>query len=270
MTRTHWLEEFRRGLETRLESAARSLGGSGTALSRDAVERSDDRWYGELVARSYLTVNETSSHDVERVVPAAAAIELLRGYCRLRCDLCNRAAAETAHSSTRDTTAALLAGDHLYSSAYSSLDAVEHNRLNDCYEVMTDVSGTIVEAFGAAYDRSPSSADNATFVDETAGALGRGATVLGATLADGGPDSRDRVAVLGRGYSTARGIRRLLDADASLAPASPPDLREDRLRRHAAQRRDEADRALASLSGDVDAEPLRSLVGPGSADVDLD
>lgn len=245
----------------RIEAALDSDPRDGLATAREIMDERDERWYGLLLALSYDAVAEPP--DVEPVVPAAAAIELLGGYCRLRGELLVQFDDTIAHSVTRDPTAALLAGDYLHSAAYSTLGAVDHPLLGDCFETLTTVSGRIVEAFGARYTRSvPPTTGHGSSVDETAGTLGEGAAVIGATLAGVDDALRDTFATLGRGLATSRQIRRALDPEATTLPVVPPDHDEQRLRQHARRRRGDTDRALADLASKAAVESLRAFGDP--------
>lgn len=89
-----------RYLETRLEGAEQGC----SSVVRTTLNERPDRWYGRLVVHSYESVPEAPT--TKTILPAAAAIELLRGYHRCRLDLLRRTAADTARSSGRDVVPA--------------------------------------------------------------------------------------------------------------------------------------------------------------------
>jgi len=167
------------------------------------MEACPDRWYGQLMVLSYNAIADEPRTDA--ILPASAAIELLRGYCRLRSELFVQLADDFAHSLTRDPAAVLLAGDYLNSAAYTVFAETDYNQLEDAFHVFTDVSESLVEAFDTEYIRS---VDDYSFLDETAGSLGEGAAIIGATLAGVNTFQRADFATLGRGFSTAFHIRR--------------------------------------------------------------
>ncbi|WP_201292957.1 polyprenyl synthetase [Halobacterium bonnevillei] len=231
----------------------------GLPLVRDVLPESSDRWYGLLVVAVYESLAD--SRDTEIVLPAAAAIELLRGYVRLRSRLLVRLADNHAHSLTTDRTSSLLAGDYLYTAAFSALPTLSDTPSGDCFAVLTSVLETITDAFARTYAAAESTDhDQAMLVDDTAGSLGEGAALLGAVLAGiEGPNRRD-VARFGRGLSTARQSARILDADPSEAIVVPPRFDETQLRALADRRRDDANRALDALPETVDVARLRAFV----------
>lgn len=258
MSREHSTGDRRAEIDRRLDEAL-----DGAAVETDclapaqaAAAECDDRWYGRSLVASY-----EAAADVAEPAPAldaAAAIELLRAYVRLRCELLDRLADEPAG---RDPTPALLSSDYLYTSAYSALGDVETARLGACFETVTSVSQTVIETFGAvATGPAPTGADLRAFVDGTAGALGRGAAAIGATLAGVDGRQRSRFETLGRGLGTARRIRLVLDGDADLAPSLSTEVDEGLLRRHAERRLDAIDPSFRELSAVDDAGLLRAFV----------
>lgn len=248
-------------LETVLEAADSGC----LAAARATMETYDDRWYGQLLTVSYDSVAQrrATTPDTESIMPAATAIELLYGYCRLRGELLVQVNDEIAHSLSQDPTAALLAGDYLYTSAYSTLVGVDDTHLGECFEILTTISETIIETFSTTSTGPSSSAsDLSAFFDTTAGSIGEGAAILGATLADVDSARRDSFAKLGRGFATARQIHRSLDAETGTVNVASIVTNERQLRKHAEQRRDEARKALQKLSSTVDMTAIRTLVGP--------
>jgi len=167
---------------------------------------------------------------------------------------------EGTHSRTFEPAPALLAGDFLYTAAFTSLRSVPDVPSSDCFEVLTTVLGTITDAFSRVYTSAESVGyDPATFLDETAGSLGKGAAVLGATLAGADDSHRRHFARFGRGLSTVRQVDCVLEANPKEAMVVPPTVDESQLRIHAQQRQDDADRALDALSKTTDATGLRAF-----------
>lgn len=237
-------------------------------LVRDVLAEPGDRWYGQLVGHAYASLADPENF--ETVLPAAAGVELLRGYVRLRSRLLVTLADRWAHSFTLEKTPALLGGDYLYTAAFSSLQSVPDAHASDCMEILTTVLESITEAFAVTYTPTGSPAtDHTTFFDETAGSLGSRAAALGTTLA--GLDDRHRrhFERFGRGLSTARQIELVLEADPSDAMVVPPSLDESRLRRHAERRRDDVDQALSALAETADETRLRAFAEPDDPPRDL-
>ncbi|WP_222913112.1 polyprenyl synthetase [Natrinema sp. SYSU A 869] len=251
------LTERRTEIDSRLEMVLDAADGQ-LAPAWTAILERDNRWFGQLLALSHNAVAETSDSPV--VVPAATAIELLRGYVRLRERLIVQPGDTAADSLQWEVTSPLLASDFLYTTAYSTLGGLDDNRIGECFEVLTTVSDSIIEALGRTDSQStPSSTEYCSFIDDTAGALGRGAAVIGATLADVDEPDRDHFATLGRGFGTVCRIRDILASDGpSVQPGSAPATR--RLRQHTKQRLQETDRALRQLSSAVDGDSIRTFV----------
>lgn len=227
-------------------------------LVGEVLREPRDRWYGQLAVTAYASLSE--GPDLETVLPAAAGVELLRGYVRLRSRLLVTLTGKWAHSLTLEPTPALLAGDYLYSAAFASLRSAPDAPSSDCFELLTTVLETITEAFARAYAPAGSADyDPTTFFDETAGSLGKGAAVLGATLAGVDDSNRQHFARLGRGLSTARQVDRVLEADPKDAMVVPPALDESHLRTHVQRRQDDVDQALDALSETVDVTGLRTF-----------
>lgn len=254
-------------IDARLESVLAVADDRDVPLVRETVAGADDRWFGQLAAGCYDSMAEAPALD--SVLPAAASVELLRGYCRLRGELLVRLADDRAQSNPLPGTPALLAGDYLHSAAYSTLGSMADATLDDCFRTLTDVVGTVTDAFAATYAPSSESApDGPSFFDRTAGSLGAGAADLGASLADADDARRERLARLGRGSATARGIRRALDAGPEIASVGPPATDETDLREHAERRRVEAHRALRELSATADVTALRRLLAADESTAD--
>ena len=227
-------------------------------LVHDVLDDSPDRWYGQLVVTVYDSLSD--HQDCEDVLPYAAAVELLRGYVRLRNRLLLTLTDKHAYSLTPDPTAALLAGDYLYTAAFSSLGSRPDSSSSECFEILTTALETVTEAFTRTYTAAGfTDHDQAKFLDDTAGSLGEGAAALGATLAGVDEPVRRHCERLGRGLSTARQINYVLDMDPTEAMVVPPTFDESQFRQYAEQRRDEAALALDTLSETVDVTRLRAL-----------
>lgn len=245
-------------IDRQLDAALESAGGARLPLARAVVDESEDRWYGRVLARTYRSVADDA--DGELVRRAGAAVELLRCYCRIRNELLVQIDGSVPHSLDRDPTAALLAGDFLYSAAYSTLGEIDRPVLDACYRTLTETSSGIVRTLQATRDRSGATAsDHASLVDGTVGRLGESAAVLGATLAGVGDTYRDRFASLGRGLSTARQIRIAVESDQGPDRILPPVIDPDRLRRHARRQFAAATDARDRLRSVAETERLRPL-----------
>jgi geranylgeranyl pyrophosphate synthase len=227
-------------------------------LVHDVLDDSPDRWYGQLVVTVYDSLSD--HQDREDVLSYAAAVELLRGYVRLRNRLLLTLTDKHAHSLTLDPTAALLAGDYLYTAAFSSLRSRPDSSSSDCFEILITILETVTEAFARTYTAAGSTDhDQAKFLDDTAGSLGEGAAALGATLAGADEPVRRYCERLGRGLSTARQINYVLDMDPTEAMVVPPTFDESQFRQYAEQRRDDAAQTLDTLSETVDVTPLQAF-----------
>ncbi|WP_226023735.1 polyprenyl synthetase [Halomicrobium salinisoli] len=262
MTDAHAPGDHRSDIDRRLETAVESADAAGLPAVDAVLSATDDRWYGRLLLRSYEST--AGSPPPEAALSAGAAVELLRAYCRLRTRLLDRGDADGARVGSLAPTASLLAGDFLYAAAYSELDGVDHVRGGACFDALVDVSETVVEALAAHYVGPTSPASELTAIDDTAGALGEGAAVVGATLAGVDGQWRDHFATLGHGLAVGREIQRTADPDAGgFHPV--PDLDDRRLRRYAERRLAAADDALDELSA-VDVARLRPLFEDATGD----
>lgn len=227
-------------------------------LVRDVLEKPPNRWYGQLVVN--VSDSLSDRQDPEIVLPAAAAVELLRGYVRLRSRLLITLADNHAHSLTLDPTSALLAGDYLYTAAFSSLDSISDSPPDDCFKILTTVLETITEAFTRTYTSAGSvDYDQVMFLDETAGSLGEGAAALGATLAGSDEPVRSHCERFGRELSTARQMHHDHDTGPNEAMLVPPKFDESQFRLDAERRRNDAVQALDTLSETVDVTRLRAF-----------
>lgn len=245
-------------IERHLEQVLSDADEASLPLVRDVLQESPDRWYGQLVVSVYDSMSDRQDREV--VLPAAAAIELLRGYARLRSRLLVVITDKHAHSLTLDPTAALLAGDYLYTAAFSSLRSVPDSSPGNCFEVLTEVLETITETFVHTYTPTESTEyGQGTVLDEMAGSLGEGAAALGATLAGIDDPTCQHCERLGRGLSTARQISYVLDTDPSDALVVPPTFDESEFRMYAERGRDDAAQALDRLSESVDVTSLRTF-----------
>lgn len=247
----------RTNINRRLKTALESTDERPLELATATVDGSPDRWYGQLVVLSHAAIADKPTTDA--VLSASAAIELLRGYCRLRTELLVQLGDDSAHSLTRDPANVLLAGDYLNSAAYTALAEAGNHHLEDALHTLIAVSESLMDAFDAKYVRS---VKDYSFLDETVGSLGEGAAVIGITLAGGNTAQREEFATIGRGFSTAYQIRRILDSDSDDTTPSiaPPRFDEHELRQYGARRFREAAQALNRLADSVDVEPLQEFV----------
>ncbi|MGB9965629.1 polyprenyl synthetase [Halobacterium hubeiense] len=240
----------RAALDRRLDAVLTADAG-GLSLARATVLDAPDRWFGQLVALSHDAVADAPEPDA--VLPAATAVELLRGYCRLRNDL-------LAEGRADDQTAALLASDYLNSAAYAALGRVDGGPPADSFAALTDVLQSVVEGFDAAYGDAP--ADYRSLLDDTVGALGAGAAVLGATLADASDGRREQFELVGRGFSAARYVQYTLNSrrDALL----PEGVDDGDLRGYGADRLREAREALDRLAATADVDSMQGFLAERS------
>lgn len=264
MTRTEMLSERRLEIDRRLEEALEQAGRNRLGPVRSTITERDDRRYGQLVTQVHDSIAATP--DRETVLPAATAIELFRGYARLRAQLLCRLDDEDAPVQW-DVTSALLASDYLYTTAYSTLGTLEDDRLGSCFETLASASASIIEALGTAESQSTMTAtDYCSLIDETAGELGGGAARIGATLADIDEPYREHVATVGRGFGTVSRIRFVLAEDTGALRTGSSSATVRQLRRHATRRLTEVDRALDELSPVADISPLRAFVREAAPD----
>jgi len=255
----------RAAVEAELDRVLGDTANHGLRVARDVVEAPDDRWYGQLVGGMYAALSDSTEEkegaEESALAPAVAAIELLRGYTRLRSHLLVQPADERPHSRTPDPQQALLAGDYLYTSAFETLTSTPVLALDDGVEILTTAFGSITEAFARSHSTAASpESDQRSFLDQTLGSLGEAATLLGASLAGGPPVPRTRIAAFGRGAATAHGIDRLLESDPAAAVVVLTDVDGPELREHAARRRREAVDAQRALTSTAGSSRLRSLV----------
>jgi len=243
-------------LDDRIDAVIDGADGDAVAVAREAVRQPDDRWYGRLVAVTHGAMGGET--DPAAVVHAGTAIELLRGYCRLRSDLLAGGGETRSDSPSRDQMASLLAGDYLYTSAFSALGSVDHVALADCFRALTSALEAITEAFSAAYAQAPAGSDW-SLPERSAGSLGACAAAIGATLSGVEGGRRDEAAAFGRALAAARAIEALLDSDAGCPPAVRSDFEGPRLRERAQMRRAEVEAALQELVATADVATLRAF-----------
>ncbi|WP_459193240.1 polyprenyl synthetase family protein [Halosimplex sp. J119] len=245
-------------IDRQLDAAVESAGGARLPLARAVVDESEDRWFGQVLARTYRAVADDADHEL--VGRAGAAVELLRAYCRLRNELLVQIDGSVPHSLDRDRTVALLAGDFLYAAAYSTLGEIDRPTLDACYRTLAETSSDLVRTFHTIRDRAGASADDhVSLVDGTAGRLGESAAVVGVTLAGADESHRDHFASLGRGLSTARQIRLAIEDEGSPDGIVPPAVDEERLRYHATRQFAMATDARNRLRSVAETERLRPL-----------
>jgi len=277
----------RRAAIDRLIERALPSDSTGCLAPVDAqMDAFEDRWYGQLVVASTAAgrAGDSAASDVsgsttgdatesaldEGSAGAAAAIELLRGYCSLRYGLLLRDGDER---SLESVTPELLSSDYLFAAAFERLGEPvtsdgDTARLESCFETLAGTAERSIEAMATYERQSPSLAAYADVAEETAGALGWWAARTGAVLADVATDHRQTIASIGRLASVHRQLRHVLDPSAVPGPVTPfPGVEcdgsapgDDDLRRLAGTRRDEVLTAIESLPATIDATALRSLV----------
>ena len=259
MTRGPHLCELRTDVDDRLASVFDAGEGGYLADVLPAPTAREDRWYGQMVGVSYGALAD--EYDPHRVLSAATSVELLREYSLLRGELLVQLDERGAHSMHREPTAALLAGDYLLSAAFSALEPFDAVQNTAGFDPLTEASQTVVAAFGRSHgEETPSPADINAYFDDTAGALGRSAAVIGASLALAEESNRSRFATLGDGVGTARRISRFLDGDSGSASVVSPIPEHRPLRAHAERRLRSARHALEELSSTMDVVSVRRFV----------
>lgn len=256
------------------------------AAARAAVDAGDDHWYGRLVAAAHDSVvgatdrdsapapgrdrdsapvpdrDSAPVHDRDAVAAAATAVELVRGYCRLRADLLSAldSDGERGLALAPNRSTALLAGDYLHAAAFESLHSSPGSSTAACVEALTGALGSVRAAFAATCDGSASTRESGrSVVDGTAGCVGAAAATLGGVLAGVGDRDADALAETGRALATVHAADRLLDSErvATLVPAHAVD--EASLRAQIDGHREDAVGALRSLPASLDAAELGAL-----------
>jgi hypothetical protein len=273
MAKTDSLANRRAELDRRLTDVLASTDETSLELARAGVQSVPDRWYGQLLALTHdavateeavdgpgadaSTTEPTVASGADVVLTASAAVELLRGYCRLRGELFAELGREATNSLSRDPSSFLLAGDYLNSAAYAVLGSIDHPRLGAAFETLLSVSESIACAFDTRHDDG---ATAGSVLEETAGSLGEGAAVIGATLAGAQDATREQFGTLGRGFSAARQIHRSLEGDEDTRSTLPFDPDPEQLRDHGARRLAAGNRALDDLASTADVATLRTFV----------
>jgi geranylgeranyl pyrophosphate synthase len=183
------LDKRRNVIDNRLETALKSARVDYLTPAKTVIEEWDDRWYGQLIALVYNSVAEKP--DTPSILRAATAMELFRGYYRLREQLLTQLSSSKSDSTMRDTNAELLAANYLYTSAYSTFGCIDDTAIRSCLEILTSISELIIETIADAdLESTLSPSAYRSFVNGTVGMLGYGAACIGATLA--GADDRQR------------------------------------------------------------------------------
>jgi len=276
------LPERRSEIEERIADRIDAAAGEALAAELSAVPERGDRWYGQLLVISHdavvATPNPASASSRDAALTAATAIELLREYWVMRERLLVRLDGGDLDRSGRELTTRLLASDFLFTSAYSTLGSLRDERTAECVEAFATAAESMVAAFDDDRPRSTLPPETfCAFADATAGALGRGAAVVGATLAGAGEVETERLAAVGRGVAAARRVPRTLGENAGEKSSPGPrstSPQEDlegarvessasdspRLREFAARRLDEAERALDALAETATVDALAAFV----------
>lgn len=248
-------------IDAQIEEVLGDVGTRRLPLVRKVIDDVPDRWYGQLLAESYATaVDEVESDDV---LPAAVAIELLRGYVRLRSALLVQLSGKHAHSLSLTLESALLAGDFLHSSANSVLLSSPGSALEASIADVTESMLSITASFTDLNEPDPSASNQANYFDTVAGTLGKTAASIGASIAGVNENARQLFADLGRGLGTSREIQRFVTADSRQVTVVPPVTHGPELRQHGRKRREEAMDALWELADaqGITIQPFISLAG---------
>ncbi len=259
------LPERRTEIDRRIADRIDAVAGETLAAELATVPERDDRWYGQLLVLSHDAVaaaaDPAEAADATAVNDAATAIELLREYWALRERLLVRLDEGALDRSDRELTTRLLASDFLFTSSYATLGDLRGERAAPCVEAFEAAAESVVEAFGDGPPRStlPPEAFCA-FADATAGALGRGAAVVGATLSGADDAEIERLAAVGSGFAAARRVREATGDPVDEPRVAPTSPNERRLRQFATRRLDEAERALDALAETATTDALEAFV----------
>lgn len=234
------------------------------AAARAAVDVRDDRWYGRLAVAARDSVVGEDGHEAaaerEGVAPVATAVELVRGYGRLRADLLSALHGDAEVTLAADHSTALLAGDYLHAAAFQRLHSVPVDSAPACVEALTGALGSVRATFDAASDRAGSGRQSEQpVVDGTAGCVGGVAATLGGVVAAADDREVDALAAAGRALATVHATASLLDAEDAVTLVPAHAVEESRLRASAHECQESAARALASLPASVDADELEAL-----------
>lgn len=283
MTRRPSPTDRRDAIDRRIDRALPSTSTDCLEPAREQMAAFADRWYGRLVSASFEAgladdsgPGATAAETGAAVTGAAAAVELLRGYCSLRHALLLRDGDDGPRERLGSVTPRLLAGDYLFAAAFERLGEADGSgpsdglspRSDSEFETLARTAERSIEAM-AARDRRPTAIDDyASLIADTAGELGWWAARTGAILAGVPADRIGSVAAVGRAASVHRQLRHVLDPTDVPGPVTPfpgvesadPTPARDELRRRAERRRDETAAAIESLPAAIDAAPLHPLV----------
>lgn len=247
-------------IETRLKTILDDVNTPELALARKTVIETPDRWYGRLVAESSNAITPTV--DSETILSAATAVELLRGYGRLRATMFVQLGGDQSSPLKVGSLPPLLAGDFLYTQAYSTLGSVVKPPLDDCFEIVGTVLDELTETFARTFVPGSAETISPSFFAKTAGSLGNGAAVLGATLADSEPVRPDLFAQLGHRFGTVRGIELALESEATRKRLVSTGTSERHLEEYAEGTRAEGQEVLRKLKSHAETSRLRKLLLP--------
>lgn len=241
-------------IEPELERVLPDAGADLLPELRDALDT--NHWYGDLSLRVH---DALAGRRHDGAAAAAAGVELLHAYCRVRGQLLVQLSDDIAHSLTADPTRTLLATDHLYAAAYAAF--AHANAPTTLFTTAIDTSQRITTAFTARYtDQAQSMTEPGDLVDGTTGALGEAAAVAGAVLADATGAQRDAARTLGRGLGALESVRRADESEPRDRPVTLPNVDETQLNEYADRRRADVSRALDTLESSVDVRALQELV----------
>lgn len=227
------------------------------SVAVETVHEPTDRLYGQLVAGTYTALAGTS--DLDSVLSAAAAVELLRGYLSVR----SRMLAphdKTFRFGEVEFDRALLASDYLYTTAFSVLTSSTDSGAEPQIEVLADSVETMVQGLARTYTPAGGGpVDPGAFIDDTVGSIGSGAVLLGATLANGPDFDRSLFDRFGRSVTASRYIDEILHSGSGEV-VLPPVVNVVDLYLHAEERRHDAMAALDGLAKGNDVSALRSFL----------
>jgi len=214
-----------------------------------------DYWYGELLLHVHDTLADTH---LNGAATAAAGVECLRAYIRLRGRLLVQLHDDVAHSFTADPTHMLLASDQLYAAAYASLG--RSGGPVSLFDAVTCTSQRITGALSTHYTDPETASSPRSLVDDTMGALGEAAATIGAILANATDAQHESVRLLGRGLGALEFIRRTDDLEPQDRHVVFPNVDESGLDAYADNRRVDVLDALDDLDDTVDVRDLRTLI----------
>lgn len=243
-------------INRRLEVALESFDDHSLDLATSTIDSYSDRWYGQLVTRSYAAIADQPIPDA--VLSASAAVELLRGYCQLRSELINQPRTSRSNPLTRNPAKLLLAGDYLNATAYTVFSQADNQQFENALKTIIEISKSLIDAFNTMRTQP---IDACTFLDETIGNLGEGAVIIGAKLAGSATNIGENFGALGRCLSSAYQARRILELANrnSVRRIEPPRYDEPELRQYGKSRFRGAMHTLKDLSGSIDVEPFQDL-----------